>query len=48
MDASSSMLENGHQRGEKDYTLIEKLPVAQLLKNFPTFYETRKFITMLT
>jgi hypothetical protein len=27
------------------WVLIEKLPVSQLLKNFPTFYGTRKFIT---
>jgi hypothetical protein len=29
-------------------TLLEKSPVAQLLKNFPTFYGTRKFITVFT
>jgi hypothetical protein len=28
------------------WVLLEKPPVAQLLKNFPTFYGTRRFITM--
>jgi hypothetical protein len=28
--------------------LLEKPLVAQLLKNFPTFYGTHKFITMFT
>jgi hypothetical protein len=28
--------------------LLEKLPVTQLLKNSPTFYETRKFIIVFT
>jgi hypothetical protein len=28
--------------------LLEKLPVAQLLKNFQTFYEIRRFITLFT
>jgi hypothetical protein len=27
---------------------LEKLPIVQLLKNFPTFYGTRRFITALT
>jgi hypothetical protein len=27
---------------------LEKPPVAQLLKNFPTVYGTRKFVTVLT
>jgi hypothetical protein len=31
---------------EYNWVLLEKLPVAQLLKNFPTFYGTRKFITV--
>jgi hypothetical protein len=26
----------------------EKPPVAQLLKNFPTFYATQRFITVFT
>jgi hypothetical protein len=26
--------------------LLEKLPVVQLLKNFPAFYGTRRFITV--
>jgi hypothetical protein len=26
----------------------EKLSVVQLLKNFPEFYETRRFITVFT
>jgi hypothetical protein len=30
------------------WALLEKLPVAQLLTNFPTFYGTRRFITLLT
>jgi hypothetical protein len=29
-------------------TLLAKLPVAQLLKNFQTFYGTQRFITVLT
>jgi hypothetical protein len=28
--------------------LLGKLPVAQLLKNFPTFYRTRRFVTVFT
>jgi hypothetical protein len=28
--------------------LLEKLTVPQLAKTFPAFYETQKFITMLT
>jgi hypothetical protein len=28
--------------------LLEKPPVTQLLKKFPTFYGTRKFITLFT
>jgi hypothetical protein len=28
--------------------LLEKLPVVQLFKNFPTFYGTRRFITVFT
>jgi hypothetical protein len=27
--------------------LLENLPIVQLLKNFPAFYGTRKFITPL-
>jgi len=27
---------------------LEKLPVSQLVNKFPTFYETRRFITALT
>jgi hypothetical protein len=27
---------------------LEKPPVVQLLKNFPAFYGTRRFITVLT
>jgi hypothetical protein len=30
------------------WTLLEKPPIAQLLKNFPTFYGTRRFITVFT
>jgi hypothetical protein len=26
--------------------LLEKLPVVQLLKNFPTFYGSQRFITI--
>jgi hypothetical protein len=28
--------------------LLEKPPVTHLLKNFPTFYGTRRFITVFT
>jgi hypothetical protein len=28
--------------------LLQKLPVVQLLKNFPKFYGTRRFITVFT
>jgi hypothetical protein len=28
--------------------LLEKLPVVQILKNFPPFYGTRWFITVFT
>jgi hypothetical protein len=31
-----------------ELTLIEKLPVVQLLENFPAFYGTRRFITAFT
>jgi hypothetical protein len=30
------------------WVLLEKPPVAQLLENFPTFYGTRRFITVFT
>jgi prolipoprotein diacylglyceryltransferase len=30
------------------WALLEKLPVMQLLKNFPTFYGTRRFIIEFT
>jgi hypothetical protein len=30
------------------WALLEKLPIVQLLKNFPAFYGTRKFITVFT
>jgi hypothetical protein len=30
------------------WVLLEKLPIVQLLKNFPAFYGTRRFITMFT
>jgi hypothetical protein len=30
------------------WALLEKPPVAQLLKNFPTFYGTQRFITVFT
>jgi hypothetical protein len=32
----------------RSWTLLEKLPIVQLLKNFPAFYGTRKFITVFT
>jgi hypothetical protein len=31
-----------------DLSLLEKLPVAQSLKIFPTFYGTRRFVTVFT
>jgi hypothetical protein len=30
------------------WALLEKLPIVQLLKNFPQFYANRKFITVFT
>jgi hypothetical protein len=30
------------------WALLEKLPIVQLLKNFPAFYGTRRFITVHT
>jgi hypothetical protein len=30
------------------WALLEKLPIVQLLKNFPAFYETRRFIIAVT
>jgi hypothetical protein len=30
------------------WALLEKLPIVQLLENFPTFYGTRRFITAFT
>jgi hypothetical protein len=32
----------------RSWVFLEKPPVAQLLKNFPKFYETGKFITVFT
>jgi hypothetical protein len=32
----------------QSWALLEKLPIVQLLKNFPAFYGTRRFITMFT
>jgi hypothetical protein len=32
----------------KNITIPEKLPVAQPLKNFPTFYAIQRFITVFT
>jgi hypothetical protein len=30
------------------WALLKKLPIVQLLKNFPAFYRTRRFITVFT
>jgi hypothetical protein len=30
------------------WALLEKLPIVQLLKNFPAFYGTRRFVSVLT
>jgi hypothetical protein len=32
----------------RSWALLEKLSIVQLLKNFPTFYGTRRFITVFT
>jgi hypothetical protein len=32
----------------RSWALLEKLPIVQPLKNFPTFYETRRLITVFT
>jgi hypothetical protein len=32
----------------RSWALLEKLPVVQLLKNYPVFYGTRRFITVFT
>jgi hypothetical protein len=32
----------------RSWALLEKLPIVQPLKNFPTFYGTRRFITVFT
>jgi hypothetical protein len=32
----------------RSWAFLEKPPVAQLLKNFPAFYGTRRFITVFT
>jgi hypothetical protein len=32
----------------RSWALLEKLPIVQLLKNFPAFYGTRRFISMFT
>jgi hypothetical protein len=32
----------------RSWALLQKLPIVQLLKNFPTFYRTRRFITVFT
>jgi hypothetical protein len=31
-----------------ELTLLEETPVAQLLKNYPTLYKTRRFTAMFT
>jgi hypothetical protein len=31
-----------------ELTLLEKLPIVQLLENFTAFYGTRRFITAFT
>jgi hypothetical protein len=31
-----------------ELTLLEKPPIVQLLKNFPAFYGTQRFITVFT
>jgi hypothetical protein len=36
------------EKSPLSWVLLEKLPFAQFLKNFPTFYKTRSFITVLT
>jgi hypothetical protein len=40
--------ENYAQRMPWSWALLEKLPVAQLLKDFPSFNRTRMFITVFT
>jgi hypothetical protein len=32
----------------RSWALLEKLPIVQLLNNFPAFYGTRRFITVFT
>jgi hypothetical protein len=32
---------------QRSWILLEKLPVVQLIKSFPTFYRTRRFITFI-
>jgi hypothetical protein len=36
------------KRHSRNWGLLEKPPIVQLLKNFPAFYGTRKFIMLLT
>jgi hypothetical protein len=38
----------GTQLTSWSWDLLEKPPVVQLLKNFPTFYGARRFITVFT
>jgi hypothetical protein len=39
---------NRNQLTPWSWAFLEKPPVAQILKNFPTFYGTRSFITVFT
>jgi hypothetical protein len=32
----------------RSWALLEKLPIVQLLKNFPAFYGTQRFSTVFT
>jgi hypothetical protein len=36
----------GQKTNSVELSLVEKPPVAQLLKKFPTFYESQSFITV--
>jgi hypothetical protein len=42
------ILRNGALTHSWSWALLEKLPIVQLLKNFPAFYGTRRFITVFT
>jgi hypothetical protein len=46
--AFSPRMISTHKRHERSGVLLEKLTVTQIIKMFPAFYATRRFITLFT